>query len=121
MKKIIKIIVWILVLILLFSYLNYKSSINKPFKEGDDVVFVIEKGEGVKAISGDLRTKDLIISSDYFEIYVRLSKLDSKMQAGEYLLNPSMSIKDIAHKLSEGLSLSREKTIKIIEGWNMKF
>ena len=120
MKKIIKIIVWILVLILLFSYLNYKSSINKPFKEGDDVVFVIEKGEGVKAISGDLRTKDLIISSDYFEIYVRLSKLDSKMQAGEYLLNPSMSIKDIAHKLSEGLSLSREKTIKIIEGWNMK-
>jgi UPF0755 protein len=119
MKKILKYIVIILLLILIFSYLNYKSAIDKSFEEGDKQIFIIEKGEGLKNISANLKKENLIISEDYFEIYVRLSKLDSKLQAGEYLLNPSMSIKDIAKRLSEGLSLSQEKTIKIIEGWNI--
>lgn len=119
MKKILRYSFLILLAIMIFSYLNYKSTISKSFSVGEDKIFVIEKGEGLKIISHNLKKENLIISQDYFEIYVRLSKLDNKLQAGEYLLNPSMSIKEIAKKLSEGLSLSQEKEIKIIEGWNM--
>ena len=119
MKKILKYAFLILLFILLFSYLNYKSAINKSFAEGEDKIFIISKGEALKTISANLKKENLIISKDYFEIYAQLSELDNKMQAGEYLLNSSMSIKDIAKRLSEGLSLSQEKTIKIIEGWDI--
>lgn len=119
MKKILKYIFLILLLILIFSYLHYKSLINKSFSKGENKVFIVEKGESLKTISANLKKENLIVSQDYFEIYLRLSKLDNKLQAGKYLLNSSMSIKEIAKRLSEGLSLSQEKKIKIVEGWNI--
>ena len=119
MKKVLKIVFWLLLILFVFSYLNYKSNIKKPFHQGEDQSFIIKKGENLDIIAGNLKKQDLIISDDYFKIYVRLEKLDNKLQAGEYLLNPNMTIKDIAKKLSEGLSLSQEKEIKIIEGWDL--
>lgn len=115
MKKIL--ILFILALIVLLAYLN---SINSPLDEdGEDMNFIITKGEGVKKIAQNLQEQDIIDSSFFFKIYVWQKDLESKFQAGEYILNPSMSIKKIVNKITGGEVISNEKNITIIEGWNL--
>jgi len=41
------------------------------------------------------------------------------LQAGEYLINPSFNVKEIAQKISRGDTL-KEREVTIVEGWNLK-
>lgn len=82
-------------------------------------VFIIAKGEGVNQISANLYHYDLIKSKFFFETYVWLNKIEAKFQAGEYTIEPGLNIKEIAKVLTSGQAISRERNIKIIEGWRI--
>lgn len=119
-KNMKKIIIILAIFGLLF-FLGYKNSINSPVdKKGDDTDFVVEPGQGVTQISKNLKETGLINSNFYFQIYVWRQGLEKKFQAGEYVLNPSMTMKEIVEKLTKGNTVDKEKTITIIEGWNTR-
>jgi UPF0755 protein len=104
--------------IIIFSYY---SDINSPAnKNGAAVKFTIAPGESVKKIGTDLARDGLIKSEFHFELYAWQTKNGANMQAGVYELSGQMTIKEIVAQLAAGKTLSEEKEITIIPGWDLR-
>lgn len=88
----------------------------KPLNETqtEPVTFVVSPGEGVRSIADRLQKDELIRSSVAFFLYVRAMGYDNILQAGEFRLNPSMSMTDITENLTHG---SIDIWVTIPEGW----
>ncbi|MEI6777492.1 MAG: endolytic transglycosylase MltG [Chloroflexales bacterium] len=63
--------------------------------EGTPVEFVVASGEATADIATRLRSKDLIRQPALFTLLARLRGLDGKLQAGRYILSPTMTMSDI--------------------------
>jgi len=109
-------VVAIFTLFSLYFYNIYSASDSA----GEDLKFTVKKGQGVKEIGRNLLEKDLIDSTFWFETYVWLYEKEKSFQAGQYILNTSMSLKEIVIILTSGQTIDREKKITIIEGWNLR-
>ncbi len=83
-----------------------------------EVVFNIEKGEGSREIALNLEKQDLIKWGPIFRLFVHVKGISGKLQAGEYLISPSMNILEMADKFAKG-DVAKEE-ITIIEGWTLK-
>ena len=64
--------------------------------------FTIESGATPQQIATDLQRSNLIRSSKTFVTYVRGNELSDKLQAGTYILTPSMSVQQIVKKMTSG-------------------
>ncbi|MFH1677650.1 MAG: endolytic transglycosylase MltG [Patescibacteria group bacterium] len=102
---------------LVFYYYHINSSSNQNNAE---IQFTVLSGQSVKQIGQTLLDAKLIKSKFYFEIYVWQNNLESKLQAGDYILSQQMPIKKIVEILITGKTLNKEKIITIIEGWNAR-
>jgi UPF0755 protein len=63
--------------------------------------FTVQSGETKHQIALNLQRAKLIRSSKVFETYLRGNEIQI-LQAGTYLLSPSMSVETIVHKMSKG-------------------
>lgn len=121
-KKVIilkKLIVFLLALFLLALFL-YNRSINHSSGKNQNISFVVEKGDSVSDIGKKLYEQDLIKSKLTFKLYVHFSEKDLIVHEGSYDLNYNMSLKKIVEELDKKISLKPEKTIRFIEGWNLR-
>lgn len=84
----------------------------------DTVDFVIERGDPVTAIAGNLQEQQLVRNPAIFRYIVQFRGLTSKLQAGNYPLTRDMDVWEVVNKLTEG-SASNERTITIIPGWTI--
>lgn len=75
--------------------------------------FVIEKGESPSVIVDRLYQERLIKSPVAFRIYLKVSGLDVKIQAGRYEISSNLSASELAHLLTKGRF---DKKLTIIEG-----
>lgn len=115
-----KIIIIFTVAIFIIAVFLYWHSLAAPAqKNPDQIYFMIEKGDGVKLIAKNLRSAGLIKSDLYFKYYVWRTNNQANFKAGEYVLNPASSVKEIVGVLAGGKTVSREKEIKILEGWDI--
>lgn len=113
-------IFFLIVSILIFSslggwlYLDKKVA-NFIFEENfEEKVFSIQKGEGVREIGQKLEEEKLIKKSWYFIYYIWRNGLKADLKAGDYLLKPSMTLKEIAEKMIDGkVEKEKEKIDKI--------
>lgn len=64
--------------------------------------FVIENGQGIRAIAKNLKDEGLIKDQVVFFLLTKQMGLDSKVQAGYFRLSPSMSANEIANALTSG-------------------
>lgn len=109
----------ILIAIILAAGFLYWQNLNSPVdKNGREQIFLVKSGENASQIADNLRINNLIRSDFYFKYNVWRENL--KIKAGEYSLSPKLTAKEIIKILTAGEALSREKTITIIEGWNIK-
>ena len=121
MLKILKSLAILLIVFSSLFYIFYKKSINSSVAEDYlPVNFLIEKGDGVNIISSGLIKNNLIVSELYFKIYLWKNKTDKMLQAGDYVLSPDMTMKEIVDYFINGDVVLAEKDIKIIEGWSLK-
>jgi UPF0755 protein len=65
-------------------------------------IFVIEKGQGVKAIAKNLEEQKLIKNQTAFYLLVKKLGIENSIQAGSFRLSPSQSAEDIAKNLTKG-------------------
>lgn len=63
--------------------------------EGDPVEFIVEQGESTADIATRLRSADLIRQPALFTLMARMQGLDDKLQAGRYVLSPTMTMSQI--------------------------
>lgn len=61
--------------------------------------FSITKGESVRQVANNLKAEGFIKDPVVFFLYVKQQGLDAKIQAGEFLLSPSMNASEIAAAL----------------------
>lgn len=84
----------------IFWWQNGMQSVNSSDKLSK--IFVVEKGQGVREISKNLKTEGLIKDQIVFFLYTRFNGIDKKIQAGDFRFNPSMKVADIAEGLTRG-------------------
>jgi UPF0755 protein len=102
-----KLTIFILIfLILIFGgavwWMDGLSPINSNNK--NSISFTVEKGTGLKEVSGNLEKAGLIKNRIIFFLYARLGKYEGKIQAGNFVLSPSMDDKQIAETLTHGIT-----------------
>ncbi|MCL5069396.1 MAG: endolytic transglycosylase MltG, partial [Actinobacteria bacterium] len=104
--------------ILFFLFIWWKDAISPVDKKDIKLNnFVISEGSSVKQIASDLKSKGYIKDQIAFFVYVRLSGLSSKIQAGNFRLSKSMDIVTIANSLTHG---TNDLELTIIEGWRVE-
>jgi UPF0755 protein len=102
MKRIVTVIVLLLILSsgLLLWWQNGLLNVNASDKTAQ--IFVVKNGEGVREIANNLKAAGLIRDPIVFFLYTRVKGLDKQIQAGDFRLNPSMGMSDVASNLTHG-------------------
>src|SRR3990167_11539770 len=100
MKYKLTILIFLLLTILIPIYFYWLQAI-KPVNPLDknSQSFVIEKGEDVRTIGKRLENSGLIRSGLVFFLKARLTDYGRSIQAGDFLLSPSMDMQTIADEL----------------------
>lgn len=78
------------------------------------VIFVVNSGDGVKAIASNLASQGLIRSSTGFYVLVKILGIERQIQAGDFRLKRSMDARAIALELTHG---TLDQWITTLEGW----
>jgi UPF0755 protein len=101
-------------------YLDRNSAqLDQPASEySRPVRFTIEPGMAARTIGRELQRFGLIRDPELFEAYVRLNELDNKIQAGIYVLDPSMTLREVVEAIQNADSES--VSVTILEGWRFE-
>lgn len=80
--------------------------------------FTVEAGTPARAIAENLKQAGLIDDALLFEAYVRVNGLASRLEAGEFILSPDMTIPQIADALQNALAPGVAVTVR--PGWRLE-
>lgn len=102
MKKIYVVFLLLIVFSLILGvwWKNGSSPVNS--KNKTPIIFVVEKNDGVREIANNLKRQGLIKDPIVFFLLTRQLGLDKNIQAGDFRLNPSMTLLDVANNLTHG-------------------
>lgn len=108
----------LLLAIVLVAGIYYLVKVNRPYKSESITKYVtIEKGNSTKQIAKQLDAQSIISNPWVFMVYVLLHNAGDKIQAGSYVLDPSMTLPEIVDILTQGRVVTSERRVTIIEGW----
>lgn len=102
MKRYLALLVLVIAAILI-SYLWWQNgllAVNS--KDNKPQIFVVKKGEGVREIANNLKSASLIKDPVVFFLYARFNGVDKQIQAGDFRLNPSMTMTQVTSTLTHG-------------------
>jgi UPF0755 protein len=85
---------------------------------GSEVPFTIFSGESVPSITGRLWEAGLITNPGALRSYLQYTGLDTRLQAGEYILSPGLNAIQIALEMQT--SISPNVTLVILGGWRVE-
>lgn len=93
--------------------------LSPPSAVMDEVEFEVLPGWGGNRVASELLDAGLVRSALAFQLYLRYSRLDTRLGEGLYDLNPAMSSRDIATALAAG---GRPRTVLVVvpEGWRAR-
>ncbi len=77
--------------------------------------FVINLGEPARFIAARLASEGFVNDADLFNLYLRVSGLERRIQAGNFMLAETMTVPEVAQALQQ--SLEAEATVTIPEGF----
>lgn len=109
--------VLLIVLLPIFSFFYYNFAINRPSQTVDEHTIEIEPGWSISTISKELYTKDVINSRALFIFYILVNNLEQDIQAGEYMIPPGVSLKELSDMLQYG---TKDVRITFLEGWRVE-
>ena len=100
-----------------------KAAAESNEKEANSVceyqIIEISAGESVKQIANNLKQADLIRNPLAFELYARINNLHAKLKAGKYSFRKTMSARDIAKQLVNGVVSSDVFNLTILPGTSL--
>lgn len=97
------IVVLVVAIIMGFSSWRwYQKQLTSPDGATQTVRVMITEGSSAQQIAKILKDKQLIRNTSAFEWYIRLNKLRSKLQAGNYEISSSQSVQEIVNLIANG-------------------
>ncbi|MBE8182918.1 MAG: endolytic transglycosylase MltG [Candidatus Portiera sp.] len=107
--------VGLIVLILILGFTLGKliaySIISTKLNTDEDIVLVVDKGQGLVSIINELHSKEIISNPRFLKLAYYIHGIPSNIQVGEYLVTPSMSVKQLIDNIAIGKQ--RLQSIKI--------
>lgn len=98
-----------------FGYSNYQDALQKPLQNiAANSVYELKSGTTIKQLAADLESRGIIEKALYLELYSRQHQLGPGIKAGEYELEPDLTIPTLLTLFSKGTSLQYK--FSIIEG-----
>ncbi len=80
-------------------------SFNRPGPLTETTSVLVTPGTGLESISQQLQRHNVIENPFIFTMAARFKSLDSKLQAGEYLFQPAVSMRQVLDDLASGRSV----------------
>ncbi len=122
MKK--QILLFILLIIIGASFYGvhyYQSHLEAVNTHDETPHYVtIPSGTSPNGIGRLLHDQGLIQNQTVYQLYLRLNQLGADFKAGEYEMNPSMTLPEIAQLLNQGSNVSRTRNITLQEGLTLE-
>ncbi len=79
------------------------------------VPFTIEEGQSADQIAANLAEAGLLTDTQLFMSYVRYAGLDSQLEAGQFIIEPGLTIPELALTLTD--AHAQQVTVRFVEGW----
>lgn len=98
----------------IFLWRTVDRALLKPLPYGKPLTFDLKKGTSAQSVAKELVQKNLAPHPLFVRLAMRFYDLDKNLKAGEYLLEPHMSLKDILQKLTSGKVIIHK--ITLVEG-----
>lgn len=93
--------------------------LNQPVAgEARPVEFTVEPGTPARQIAEDLKQAGVIDDALLFEAFVRVNGLAGKLEAGDFVLSPDMTIPEITEALQNALAPGTRVTVR--PGWRLE-
>ena len=80
--------------------------------------FLISPGSNIKSIAEDLTRRNIIDDPWLFILLAKLEDVETRVRAGEYLIEPGQTPQDLLTTFTEGKSI--QYSLTIIEGWTFR-
>jgi UPF0755 protein len=118
------VVVLLALLIVGVGYWQYNQFLDTPLAITETTHFTVKQGSTVKRVAQDLRQANLLppsaldTSETFVQLYARWEGYASKIKAGEYELNPGMTIDDVFKRFTSGQTVQYQ--LSIIEGKSFK-
>jgi len=110
---------FLLFLIIAISYifLNWLFFIYRPLIPSSDTPrsFVFISGSSVRTLSLQLRQMKIVKQPSLLLLLAKMKGVDRLLQAGEYLIDPGMTVGELLDKMARGESIRHVFTL--VEGW----
>ncbi len=93
-----------------------------PANEADhtSIAFNVESGQSLTRVANNLEAAGLIRNRTVFKYYCDFAGMGQKIQAGSYVLTPSMTMSQIAEQLTMGDGNPIVRNITLIPGWTLE-
>ncbi|MDD6050154.1 MAG: endolytic transglycosylase MltG [Clostridiales bacterium] len=85
-----------------------------------EVLFQVQSGQSLTRVANNLEAAGLIRNRTAFKYYCDFAGMGQKIQAGSYMLAPSMTMKEIAEQLTTGDGNPIVRNITLIPGWTIE-
>ena len=85
-----------------------------------EVAFEVESGQSLTRVANNLEAAGLIRNRTVFKYYCDFAGMGQKIQSGNYLLAPSMTMQQIADQLTRGDGNPLVRNITMIPGWTLE-
>jgi UPF0755 protein len=110
----------IIILLVVVSGLLYIDGLNKPFdKDNKEYISIsIPMGTATQSIGNILEEEGVIKAGQRFKWYAMIHGYNGELEAGDYLLSPSMSLEEIMTMMTEGYTQASRFVIQ--EGLTVK-
>ncbi|MCL5434842.1 MAG: endolytic transglycosylase MltG [Patescibacteria group bacterium] len=102
MKRLIVVIAILLVGIAATGFWWTNGLLPANAKDKTPIIFVVNKGEGVREIANRLKSEKLIRDPIVFFLFTRMQGLDKQIQAGDFRINASLTTPEVAGALTHG-------------------
>ncbi len=84
--------------------------------EPETIVF--SRGSSIRTLANQLIEKDLLENKNYFLIWGKLNRQETRLQAGEYIITPGLTLAKLLEKMVAGDVVQHE--IALIEGYTFR-
>lgn len=84
------------------------------------VAFEVASGQSLTRVATNLQQAGLIRSKTVFKYYCDFAGMGQKIQAGNYTLNPAMTMNEIADQLTRGDGNPLVRNITLVPGWTIE-
>ncbi len=114
----IKVISSIAMIAVFYFATNIYSEMHKEFSLPEAETINFSRGSSIRSLATQLIDKGLLEHKNYFLIWGKLNRQDTRLQAGEYVISPDMSLATLLESMVAGKVV--QHNIALIEGFTFR-